>query len=95
MTNRVAEEATEERPQPEFELDEAALPPATRLSSLTSAGAAAAKRVLIGRPRATREYEETLLPKWLALPIFSSDPLSSVAYATEASLVVLVSVSLS
>jgi amino acid transporter len=95
MTNRVAEEATEERTQPEFELDEAALPPATRLSALASGGAAAAKRVLIGRPRATREYEETLLPKWLALPIFSSDPLSSVVYATEASLVVLVSVSLS
>ena len=31
---------------------------------------------------------ETLLPKWLALPIFASDPLSSVAYATEAALVV-------
>src|SRR5205085_273209 len=28
--------------------------------------------------------------KWLALPIFASDPLSSVAYATEAALVVLV-----
>jgi amino acid transporter len=36
----------------------------------------------------------TLLPKWLALPIFSSDPLSSVAYATEAALVVLVGASL-
>src|SRR5262245_42029423 len=39
---------------------------------------------------ATGEFEETLLPKWLALPIFASDPLSSVAYATEAALVVLV-----
>jgi amino acid transporter len=38
--------------------------------------------------------EETLLPKWLALPIFASDPLSSVAYATEAALVVLVGASL-
>ncbi len=27
--------------------------------------------------------EETLLPKRLALPVFCSDPLSSVAYATE------------
>ena len=35
---------------------------------------------------------ETLLSKWLALPIFASDPLSSVAYATEAALVVLVGV---
>lgn len=33
---------------------------------------------------------ETLLPKWLALPIFCSDPLSSVAYATEQILLVLV-----
>ncbi len=39
------------------------------------------------------EMEETLLPKWLALPIFASDPLSSVAYATEAALVVLVAAS--
>ena len=31
-----------------------------------------AKRLLIGRPRATRELGETLLPKVLALPIFAS-----------------------
>jgi amino acid transporter len=48
------------------------------------------KRVVVGRPMASDEFEETLLPKWLALPIFASDPLSSVAYATEAALVVLV-----
>ena len=42
---------------------------------------------------ASDEMEETLLPKWLALPIFASDPLSSVAYATEAALVVLVAAS--
>src|SRR5579884_1240238 len=41
----------------------------------------------------TGQLEETLLPKWLALPIFASDPLSSVAYATESALVVLVGVS--
>jgi amino acid transporter len=52
------------------------------------------KRLLIGRPRATRELEETLLSKTLALPIFSSDPISSVAYATEAALTVLVAQSL-
>jgi amino acid transporter len=52
------------------------------------------KRILIGRPRATHELEETLLPKSLALPIFSSDPISSVAYATEAALAVLVASSL-
>src|SRR5438105_14567760 len=48
------------------------------------------KRVVVGRPMASGELDETLLPKWLALPIFASDPLSSVAYATEAALVVLV-----
>jgi amino acid transporter len=53
------------------------------------------KRLLIGRPRASREIEDTLLSKTLALPIFSSDPISSVAYATEAAMAVLVAVSLS
>ena len=42
---------------------------------------------------ATGELEETLLPKTLALPIFASDPLSSVAYATESALVVLIAAS--
>src|SRR5213082_1611032 len=53
------------------------------------------KRVVVGRPMASGELDETLLPKWLALPIFASDPLSSVAYATEAALVVLVAASAS
>src|SRR5580765_4935312 len=53
------------------------------------------KRVVVGRPMSSAELEETLLPKWLALPIFASDPLSSVAYATEAALVVLVATSAS
>src|SRR4051812_15590602 len=53
------------------------------------------KRVVVGQPMASDELEETLLPKWLALPIFASDPLSSVAYATEAALVVLVAASAS
>jgi amino acid transporter len=48
------------------------------------------KRLLVGRPRATGEMEDTLLSKKLALPVFASDPLSSVAYATESGLVVLV-----
>jgi amino acid transporter len=79
----------------DLDLDEAALPPATGLSRLAFGATGAAKRVLIGRPRATREFEETLLPKWLALPIFSSDPISSVAYATEAALAVLLAAGLS
>jgi hypothetical protein len=36
-----------------------------------------------------RQLGQTLLPKKLALPIFCSDALSSVAYATEAILVAL------
>jgi len=51
------------------------------------------KRFLVGRPRATGEMEDTLLSKTLALPVFASDPLSSVAYATESGLVVLVAAS--
>jgi amino acid transporter len=64
-------------------------PPAAGLSAAALNLGAAAKRVLIGRPRPTRELSETLLPKTLALPIFSSDPISSVAYATEAAMGVL------
>jgi amino acid transporter len=52
-------------------------------------GRAPIKRAIVGRPMASGEMEETLLPKFLALPIFASDPLSSVAYATEAGMVVL------
>ena len=48
------------------------------------------KRVVIGKPRASRELKHQLLPKWMALPVFSSDPLSSVAYATEEMMLVLV-----
>ncbi len=48
-----------------------------------------AKRVLVGAPMRSENLGETLLPKWIALPIFASDPLSSVAYATEAILKVL------
>ena len=47
------------------------------------------KRRLIGRPLATDQAEHELLPKFLALPVFSSDALSSVAYATEETMLVL------
>ena len=52
------------------------------------------KRAVVGRPLASDELEETLLRKLIALPVFASDPLSSVAYATEAALGVLVAASL-
>ncbi|MBW5480948.1 APC family permease [Streptomyces bambusae] len=47
------------------------------------------KRLLIGQAKRSEELGETLLPKRLALPIFASDPLSSVAYATQEILLVL------
>jgi amino acid transporter len=47
------------------------------------------KRVLLGRTLASSELEHTLLPKVLALPVFSSDPLSSNAYATQEIMLVL------
>ncbi|MEV4921288.1 APC family permease [Streptomyces roseoverticillatus] len=47
------------------------------------------KRLAIGRAMRSEELHETLLPKRLALPIFASDPLSSVAYATQEILLVL------
>ena len=42
---------------------------------------AAAKRLLVGRPFRSDRLAHTLLPKRIALPVFASDALSSVAYA--------------
>ena len=50
------------------------------------------KRVLVGRPLATAEAEHQRLPKTIALATFSSDPISSTAYATEEILLVLMPV---
>ncbi len=41
------------------------------------------KRLLVGRPIATKHAHHEKLPKRVALPIFASDALSSTAYATE------------
>jgi amino acid transporter len=54
-----------------------------------SAATDALKRVVIGRALASNRLGETLLPKKLALPVFCSDPISSVAYATEQIVLVL------
>ena len=48
------------------------------------------KRLFVGRAIASDKAEHQLLPKFLALPVFSSDPLSSNAYATEEMMLVLV-----
>jgi amino acid transporter len=47
------------------------------------------KRVFIGRALASNRLGDTLLPKRIALPVFCSDPISSVAYATEQIILVL------
>jgi len=78
-----------------LELAEPPPQPATALSAAASAAVSATKKLVIGRPRPTRDLDDTLLSKTLALPIFSSDPISSVAYATEAALAVIVATSLS
>jgi hypothetical protein len=54
-----------------------------------ASAARAIPRALLGEPLRSDRFEETLLPKRLALPVFCSDPLSSVAYATEQILLVL------
>ncbi|MGW1081816.1 APC family permease [Kitasatospora sp. NPDC002522] len=47
------------------------------------------KRILIGRALRSDKLGETLLPKRIALPVFASDALSSVAYAPEEILLTL------
>ncbi|WP_241843158.1 APC family permease [Agromyces albus] len=60
--------------------DEAEAPPAELKSP---------KNWIIGDPLPTEKLEGELLPKHLALPIFASDPLSSVAYAPQELLMIL------
>jgi hypothetical protein len=47
------------------------------------------KRAVLGRPYRSDRLGHTLLSKRIALPIFASDPLSSVAYATQEILLIL------
>ena len=49
----------------------------------------AAKRLLLGRPVRSDRLGHTLLPKRIALPVFASDALSSVAYAPDEILLTL------
>ncbi len=49
----------------------------------------AVKRLLVGRPFHSDRLAETLLPKRIALPVFASDALSSVAYAPDEILLTL------
>ena len=49
----------------------------------------ATRRLVIGRPFRSDKLAHTLLPKRIALPVFASDALSSVAYAPEEIFLVL------
>jgi amino acid transporter len=63
--------------------------PARELAPAAPGLGRALRRLLVGRRLATEEAPHQLLPKVLALPVFSSDALSSVAYATEEIMIVL------
>ena len=47
------------------------------------------KRYLLGKKLSNENLEGQLLPKFIALPVFSSDPLSSVAYGPQELLMIL------
>ena len=61
------------------------------VSKLTTA----TKRLLLGRPFRSDKLGHTLLPKRIALPVFASDAMSSVAYAPEEIFLVLSTAGLS
>jgi len=62
---------------------------ARSVANLHAAPSGTAKRVLLGRPLRSDALGHTLLPKRIALPVFASDALSSVAYAPEEIFLVL------
>ena len=57
--------------------------------STVSKASTAAKRLLLGRPFRSDKLGHTLLPKRIALPVFASDAMSSVAYAPQEIFLVL------
>ncbi len=59
------------------------------LLALVSKLSTVARRLVLGRPFRSDRLSHTLLPKRIALPVFASDALSSVAYAPEEIFLVL------
>ena len=57
--------------------------------ALVSKLSTAARRLVLGRPFRSDTLSHTLLPKRIALPVFASDAMSSVAYAPEEIFLVL------
>ena len=63
--------------------------PVGLLLALVSKLSTAARRLVLGRPFRSDRLDHTLLPKRIALPVFASDAMSSVAYAPEEIFLVL------
>src|SRR3977135_2487172 len=59
------------------------------LLALVSKLSTVARRLVLGQPFRSDKLSHTLLPKRIALPVFASDALSSVAYAPEEIFLVL------
>jgi amino acid transporter len=57
--------------------------------ALVASSTSLVKRLLLGRPFRSDKLQHTLLPKRIALPVFASDALSSVAYAPDEILLTL------
>lgn len=63
--------------------------PKTRTLRVVVKPTSVLKRLLVGRPFRSDRLQHTLLPKRIALPVFASDALSSVAYAPDEILLTL------
>ena len=57
--------------------------PRTAYASAVPKLGVAVKRLIVGRPQRSDRLSHNLLPKRIALPVFASDAMSSVAYAPE------------
>lgn len=64
-------------------------PAVTDESRDTSETTPTAKRILLGEPLTNEQLDDQALPKKMALPIFASDALSSVAYAPQELVMIL------
>jgi len=69
--------------------DESASPPRRKRLKGLHHDVTPIRRLLFGQPIETGRHEDSLLPKSVALPVFASDAISSVAYATQQILLVL------
>ena len=83
---RARDQTLRDQGEDRYEATEASLKPITLIGRAT----AVVRRVLIGRPLATSALPHQRLSKLKALAVYSSDNLSSSAYATEEILIILI-----